>query len=69
MSFNLLRTNVGPADRVIRVVLGVALLLLAVIGPKIPWGYVGILPLLTGLFGSCPLYSLTGLSTCPVRPR
>jgi hypothetical protein len=64
-----LPTNIGRADRVIRVLLGVALILLAVTGPKSPWGYLGILPLLTGLFGSCPFYSLIGMSTCPVTSR
>jgi hypothetical protein len=68
MSSRLFSTNIGRADRVLRVLLGVALLLLTVTGPKTPWGYIGFLPLLTGLFGSCPLYSLAGFSTCP-RPR
>jgi hypothetical protein len=62
-----LPTNVGPADRVVRVLLGITLLALSVVGPKSPWGYIGILPLLTGLFGSCPFYSLIGMSTCPAK--
>lgn len=62
-------TNIGRADRGIRVLIGVALILLAVAGPKSPWGYLGILPLLTGLFGSCPFYSLVGMSTRRVTPR
>ena len=59
--------NEGNADRLIRVVLGVALLALVVAGPKTLWGLVGLVPLVTGLAGTCPLYSLFGISTCPVR--
>lgn len=57
--------NVHPLERIARVALGLGLLSLVVIGPKTPWGYVGIVPLLTGLVGSCPLYSVFGFSTCP----
>jgi Inner membrane protein YgaP-like, transmembrane domain len=57
-------TNEGTADRVIRVVLGLALLSLTVIGPQTPWGYVGIVPLATGVLGFCPLYRLVGINTC-----
>ena len=63
----LLPGNEHPVDRVLRVALGVALLAIAFVGPKTPWGYVGAVPLLTGLLGSCPLYTLLGLSTCPVK--
>lgn len=58
--------NEGTLDRVVRVVLGLALLSIAFIGPATPWGFLGVVPLLTGLIGSCPLYSLIGLRTCPV---
>ena len=61
------KTNVGTVDRVIRILFGVVLLSLVFVGPKTPWGWVGILPLLTGLIRSCPLYTLLGLSTCPVK--
>ena len=63
--------NVGTIDRVIRIVLGIALLAMVVIADA-PWrwiGLVGIVPLLTALAGTCPLYSLLGLSTCPVGDR
>ena len=60
--------NEGVMDRVIRVALGVALLALVVAGPKTLWGLVGLVPLITGLAGTCPIYSLFGISTCPV-PR
>jgi hypothetical protein len=64
-----MKTNEAIWDRAIRVVLGVGLLSLAFLGPQTPWGYIGILPLVTGLAGYCPLYQLLGLSTCPVSPR
>ena len=60
-------TNEHPVERAVRVLLGVGLLSLAFVGPKTPWGYLGIVPLLTGLAGTCPLYSIFGFSTCPVR--
>lgn len=54
-------------DRLVRVVLGVALVGLAATGSLGAWAYVGVIPLVTGALGSCPLYSLFGISTCPVR--
>jgi len=59
------RTNVGAIDRVFRIVLGLVLISLAFVGPHTPWGWIGLVPLLTGLAGSCPLYSVFGASTCP----
>lgn len=66
---NLLPTNEHPAERGVRVLLGLGLLSLTFLGPKTPWGYLGLVPLATGLLGSCPLYTLFGLSTCPVKAR
>jgi hypothetical protein len=60
-----MKLNVGNADRAMRVVIGVALLSLTVIGPQSLWGLVGIVPLLTGVFRYCPAYSLFGISSCP----
>lgn len=62
--------NEGSADRTIRILLGLVLLALAFSGTS-AWGYLGVVPLATGLIGSCPLYSLFGLSTCsrPVTHR
>lgn len=60
--------NEGTADRVVRVVVGAGLLSLAFIGPQTAWGYIGLVPLITGLAGTCPAYSLFGISTCPVEP-
>ena len=58
--------NEGTVDRALRVALGLALLFVAFTGRGV-WGYLGIVPLLTGLMGSCPLYSILGVSTCPVK--
>ena len=59
--------NEGAVDRVLRVALGLALLSLVVIGPKTNWGFVGLVPLITGLVGYCPLYRIFGFSTCPLQ--
>lgn len=68
MATRLLPQNEGTLDRALRVVLGLALLSLVFFGPKTLWGLVGLVPLVTGLIGSCPLYSLLGLRTCPMEP-
>lgn len=66
----LLPRNEHTVDRALRVLLGLGLLSLAVAGPKTVWGFVGLVPLVTGLIGSCPLYTVFGLSTCPIpKPR
>jgi hypothetical protein len=62
-------TNEGTIDRVIRVALGLGLLSLVFVGPETPWGWLGIVPLATGLMGSCPLYTVLGLSSCPMPTR
>ena len=59
--------NEHIADRALRVILGLALLSLVVVGPHTLWGLVGILPLVTGLLGSCPAYTLFGISTCKCK--
>lgn len=61
--------NEGTIDRTIRVIAGLALLSIVVIGPQTLWGLVGLVPLLTGLLGFCPLYKLVGLNTCPLDSR
>lgn len=58
-----MKPNVGSTDRAIRIVAGIALLSLAFIGPRTAWGYLGLVPLLTGLVRWCPLYTLLHLST------
>lgn len=64
---NFFAVNEHPVERVARVGLGVALVALAAMGTLGPWGYIGVVPILTGLAGTCPLYSVLGISTCPVR--
>ena len=59
--------NVGSVDRVLRALLGVAVLSLAFVGPQSPWGYLGLVPLLTAAIGWCPLYSLLGINTCHTK--
>ena len=56
--------NEGTIDRVLRVGLGVALIALVFVGPQTPWGWLGLVPLLTGLVGFCPLYRLVGVNSC-----
>lgn len=56
--------NVGGIDRILRIVVGLALLSLVFIGPQTPWGYIGLIPLLTGIFSFCPAYTLLGIKTC-----
>ena len=56
--------NEHVVERALRVLLGLALIALYFVGPKTAWGLVGIVPLATGLLGSCPLYTLFGWSTC-----
>jgi len=65
----LLPANEHPIERAVRVVVGLGLISLAFVGPQTPWGYLGVIPLLTGLVGSCPLYTLFGMSTCPVESK
>lgn len=55
--------NVGTIDRVLRIVVGLALISVVFIGPQTPWGWIGVIPLVTGLLGICPLYSLLGMKT------
>ncbi len=59
-----MKCNEGKLDRLLRIVVGVVLIALVFVGPQTPWGWVGLVPLLTGLFGYCPAYSLLGINTC-----
>ena len=56
--------NEHMVDRTVRVLLGIALLALYFTGPKTAWGLIGIIPFVTGVAGSCPLYTLLGIRTC-----
>jgi hypothetical protein len=69
---NLFPKNEHNIERVVRVVAGVGLLGLLAVGPVPGWGLaglIGIVPIATGLIGSCPLYTLVGFSTCPVEQK
>ncbi len=59
----------GGWDRGIRLLVGLGLLALVFVGPRTPWGWLGLVPLVTGLWGFCPLYRLIGVSTCPAPKR
>ena len=59
-----MKVNVGSVDRIVRIVGGLAFIGLAVAGTIGPWGYIGIVPLLTGFMRVCPAYSLLGVTTC-----
>jgi hypothetical protein len=56
--------NAGMIDRALRVIVGVALIAIVFVGPQTAWGWVGLVPLLTGLVGNCPLYTILGIKTC-----
>jgi hypothetical protein len=62
-----MKINEGGLDRGIRVVVGLVLIALAATGTVGWWGYIGIVPLITGAVGVCPAYSLLGLNTCPMK--
>ena len=62
-----MKLNVGGIDRILRIVLGLVLIALAATGTVGVWGYIGVVPLLTGAVGFCPVYPLIGLNTCPMK--
>ena len=62
-----MKFNVGTPDRIVRIVVGVALILLAATGTIGLWGWIGLVPLATGIFRFCPAYTLLGMNTCKVN--
>ena len=64
-----MKTNEGGMDRVVRIVAGVVLLGLMAMGTIGWWGWLGLVPLATGLIGWCPAYTLLGMNTCPMKNR
>ncbi|BAL93397.1 YgaP family membrane protein [Rubrivivax gelatinosus] len=62
-----MKANVGGIDRILRIVLGLALIAMTLAGFIGVWGWIGVVPLLTGAIGFCPLYPLIGFSSCPVK--
>ena len=63
----MIKSNEGTIDRSLRVVAGLILIGLAATGTVGLWGWIGVIPLATGLIGWCPLYTLLGINTCPRR--
>ena len=59
--------NVGGIDRILRIVVGLVLVGLAATGSVGWWGWIGVVPLATGLTGFCPVYPLLGMNSCPIR--
>lgn len=64
-----MKTNEGKVDRILRVIVGLGLLTLIFVGPQTMWGLVGLVPLLTGVVGFCPVYKVFGLNTCPLNTK
>ena len=62
-----MKANEGGMDRALRVIAGLVLIALAAMGVVGAWGYIGAVPLLTGLFGFCPAYTLLGINTCGMK--
>ena len=64
-----MKTNEGGLDRILRIVAGLALIGLTLNGNIGVWGWVGVVPLATGALGWCPLYTLLGINSCPMKSR
>ena len=64
-----MKSNVGSIDRALRILVGVILITLAATGIFAPWGWIGVIPLLTGVFKYCPIYPLLGMNTCPMEKK
>jgi hypothetical protein len=62
-----MQTNVGGIDRILRAVIGLALIALTLAGTIGAWGWIGVVPLLTAALGFCPLYTVLGFSSCPMK--
>lgn len=62
-----MKINEAGWDRTLRIVIGLVAISLVFVGPKTMWGLLGIIPLATGVTGSCLLYSVMGVSTCPTK--
>lgn len=62
-----MKTNIGSVDRILRIVVGLVLIGLAATETVGWWGWIGVVPLLTGVFRFCPAYTLLGINTCPLN--
>lgn len=61
--------NEGTIDRILRIVVGLAVISLVFVGPQTPWGWLGVVPVVTGLIGWCPAYTLLGIKTCRISAK
>lgn len=64
-----MKTNVGGIDRILRIVFGLALIALTLTGTIGVWGWIGVVPLATAALGFCPLYTVLGFSSCPMKAK
>lgn len=64
-----MKINEGGIDRIVRIVAGLVLIGLAYTGTVGIWGYIGVVPLATGLIGWCPAYTMLGMNTCPMKSK
>ncbi|GAA6142403.1 DUF2892 domain-containing protein [Hydrogenophaga sp. 5NK40-0174] len=62
-----MKQNVGGIDRILRIAVGAGLMVAAATETIGMWGYIGVVPLATGLMGWCPPYALLGFNTCPMK--
>ena len=62
-----MKANVGGIDKILRIIAGLVLIGLAIMGIGAPWSWIGVVPLATGLMGWCPAYTLFGLNSCPLK--
>lgn len=63
----IVKKNIHSIERIVRVLIGLVLLSMTIIGPKSPWFFLGVIPLLTGFVGWCPPYAMLGISTCKLK--
>jgi len=64
-----MKCNTGTVDRTLRIIFGLAFIVLAASGTVGTWGYIGVIPLLTGLVGFCPAYTIFGMNTCSMEKK
>lgn len=64
-----MKANVGSIDRTLRAVVGLVLIGLTLANVIGAWGWIGVVPLVTALFGFCPAYALLGLNSCPMKKQ
>ncbi len=64
-----MKTNIGGIDRIARIAIGALLIVLTLLGTIGAWGWIGIVPLATGLLRTCPAYSILGFNTCPLQQK